>query len=296
MTSLSLWQTFVTSFGNQGDDGMRYKLLVLPKESMRLSDCIKPMTSPSFAWITFLTVANISCTRAELIQISRVANLGMLTIGPLRGEEIGLDNSLVRAWSRAASEAGAFSKLRILVLNDITCRALTSSVFTYLREFPALGMLLIPTNFHDMSDDTAVAHGWYRFKNSELRRTRFETQTCTWQDIYTDCFNDNTVDLAKLENLQCPVSNVPPVLDVVYGNSKDNRHSIVTERNHDGEKTLQIYVRGKGWRDRTVRILNDDDKRIRRPDPDADRPPFKKRATRSVKQQHIGALLADFDN
>ncbi|KAI4204666.1 MAG: hypothetical protein LQ350_000981 [Teloschistes chrysophthalmus] len=296
MNSLQLWKIFVPSVGNQGDDEMRYKRLALPDKSGRLSDGIKPMTSPSFAWITFLSLANICCTRAELIRISRVANLGMLTINPLYGEyfgeEIGLDNSLVRAWGRAAFEAGAFSKLRILVLNDVTCRFLTNSVFKYLREFPALGMLLVPADFQDIFDDAAVAHGWYRIKNSDLFRTRFESENCTWQDIYTDCFNDDgTVDLVKLENLQSPDGNAPPVLDVIYGNTKNDPYSKLIPRNDIGKETLQIFVR----RDRTVRILNDDKKRIRPTYEDADHSWFKKRAMRSSKQQHIGALLADFD-
>ncbi|KAL9586713.1 MAG: hypothetical protein Q9212_000721 [Teloschistes hypoglaucus] len=298
--SARLWKTFVTSFGNQGDDEMRYKRLALPDKSMRLCDGIKPMTSPSFAWITFLALANICLTREELIRISRVANLGMLTINPLYGDyigqDIGLDNNLVRAWGRAASEAGAFSKLRILVLNDVTCRFLTDSVFKYLRGFPALGMLLVPAEFQDIFDDTAVAHGWYRIKNSELRGTPFESESCTWQDIYTDCFNDDgTFDLVKLENLQSPIGNAPPVLDVVYGKTKNDHYSKLMPRNHFGKEILQIFIRTKGWRDRTVRILNDDKKRIRPTHPDSHESSKKKRAMRSSKQQHIGALLADFD-
>ncbi|KAI4260535.1 MAG: hypothetical protein LQ352_000231 [Teloschistes flavicans] len=276
---------------------MHYRRLVLPDHLTRLSDCIKPITSPSFEWITFLTLAHVSCTRTELIQVSRVANLGMLTIGPLLGEETELDNSLVRAWSRAASEAGAFGKLRILVFNDVSYPAITSSVFTYFREFPALAMFLFPLELRSIEfDEDSIANGWFRFRGRKLRSSRLEAQSSVWQDVYRDCFNgDGSVDVCKLET-QCNLAhNTTSILDLVCGKSSNNQYSKPTIWNCYGQQTLQTYFRKNGWRDRILRIRKDDDKRAGLTSSDTNRSPPKKRAMRSVKHQHMGALLADFN-
>lgn len=109
---------------------------------MALPDYIKPITSLSFAWITYLTLSHVTCSRFDLIHLSQLTNIGTLTIGKgVEAPETGLDDGIARAWARAATETGAFSMLRVLA-----CRSqqgITSKIFTYLSQFSQLSKLLL---------------------------------------------------------------------------------------------------------------------------------------------------------
>ena len=128
--------------------------------NLALATYVTPITSPSFNWITFLTLSNITCSRADLVNVSKLTNIGALTIG--RGVwigETGPDDSIVRAWSRAAAEANAFSMLRVLV-----CRSkkeITPRSFTYFNQFPALALFIVEDcNFGLRDKEQARSLGW----------------------------------------------------------------------------------------------------------------------------------------
>lgn len=127
---------------------------------MALSAYITPITSPSFTWITFLTLSNVVCSRVDLVNVSKLTNLGVLTIG--RGVwmgETGIDDSIIRAWSRAATEADAFSMLRVLV-----CRSqkeITPRSFAYFNHFPALALFIVEDcNFRPREKEPGRSLGW----------------------------------------------------------------------------------------------------------------------------------------
>lgn len=127
---------------------------------MTLAAYITPVTSPSFIWITFLTLSNVTCSRVDLVNVSKLTNLGTLTIGRgVRIGETGLDDSIVRAWSRAATEANAFSMLRVLVCRsqkEITLRS-----FAYFNHFPALALFIVEDcNFGPREKEPARTLGW----------------------------------------------------------------------------------------------------------------------------------------
>ena len=133
---------------------------------MALPAYITPITSPSFNWITFLTLSNVICSRADLVNISKLTSIGTLTIGSaVSVRETGLDDSIVRAWSRAATEADAFSMLRVLV-----CRSqkeITPRSFVYFDQFPALALFIVEDcNFGPREKEQAGSLGWkYRTGN-----------------------------------------------------------------------------------------------------------------------------------
>ncbi|MCJ1300130.1 hypothetical protein MMC08_002924 [Hypocenomyce scalaris] len=127
---------------------------------MVLADYVKPVTSLSFNWITFLTLGNITCSRADLVNISRLTNIGALAIGKAVSiGDTGLDDSIVRAWSRAATENGAFSMLRVLV-----CRSqkeITPRSFAYFNQFPALALFAVDhCNIGPRDKEQALSLGW----------------------------------------------------------------------------------------------------------------------------------------
>lgn len=139
---------------------LKSKHKIIERPNMRLADYIKPVTSPKFNWITFLTLANITCPRTDVIQISQLQNLGVLTLGKnLMAEGGGLDDSIIRTWARIAKTSDAFSMLRVLSLrsqNDIS-----PLVFNYLNDFPALAVF----NIEDCNLDHRIEHdvlicGW----------------------------------------------------------------------------------------------------------------------------------------
>ena len=125
---------------------------------------ITPIISESLQWITHLSICISSFTRLELVNLSRLVNLGALNITG-RAEDADQDSmpavgdSLVRSWSRAASADGAFARLRVLVLrdhDDITARSLG-----YLSSFPSLMFYSIHgCDIRDIRENQAVSLGW----------------------------------------------------------------------------------------------------------------------------------------
>ena len=127
---------------------------------MKLTDYMKPIISPSINWITSLTLSNITCSRTDLIQISRIINIGTLSVGPnVQAEGVGIDDSIIRSWCRLAVDYDAFSVLRIL-----SCRSqkeMTPRIFTYLNQFPSLDFFNVAdSNLGLQGKPLALQHGW----------------------------------------------------------------------------------------------------------------------------------------
>ncbi|MCJ1246569.1 hypothetical protein MMC30_003777 [Trapelia coarctata] len=140
--SLYAWKVFAAAYPREGDKSLRRRYQIIRKPNMALGDYIKPLVSLSFQWIAFLTLSNITCSRHDLINVSKLTNIGALTIGHgVEAPDVGLEDSVVRAWGRAATENGAFSRLRVFACR--AQRAITSQVFDYLSQFPSLTMFVV---------------------------------------------------------------------------------------------------------------------------------------------------------
>ncbi|MCJ1391958.1 hypothetical protein MMC18_004825 [Xylographa bjoerkii] len=143
--SLYAWRIFAAAYPDEMNGNLKRRYQVIRNPDMVLSDYTKHLQSKSSQWITFLTLSHITCSYSDLINLSKFSNLGALTIG--HGVEIsastykGIDDSVIRAWARAAAEAGAFSALQVFA-----CRMqllLTRQTFDRLTEFPALALFLV---------------------------------------------------------------------------------------------------------------------------------------------------------
>lgn len=125
---------------------------------MGFTHYITHLTSPSFRWVTFLTLSNITCSRTDLVHLSQFTNLGILNIGKgFKANNTGLDDSMIRTWMRAVVETNAFSMLH--VLNCSSQREITAKSFNYLAHFPSLAII----NFAHCSvsrRDTPEALNW----------------------------------------------------------------------------------------------------------------------------------------
>ncbi|KAL8823434.1 MAG: hypothetical protein Q9191_005859 [Dirinaria sp. TL-2023a] len=127
---------------------------------MGFLDYITPLISSSFNWLTFLTISNITCSRGDIVKLSELVNLGVLTVDRgVRCPEFGLEDGIVRAWERAANESDAFRMLR--VLNFRGQRDISDRVFLYLQGFPALALFILEDCDIGVKDvDTAAGAGW----------------------------------------------------------------------------------------------------------------------------------------
>lgn len=158
--SLYAWKVFAAAYPRADNKTLKRRHQIIPKPNMALPDYIKPLLSPSFQWITFLTLSNITCSRHDLINVSKLTNIGALTIAHgVEAPDAGLDDSIVRAWARAATEAGAFSRLCVFACR--AQRAITSQVFAYISQFPSLTMFVVEDcNFGPRYKPSAQAAGF----------------------------------------------------------------------------------------------------------------------------------------
>ena len=128
---------------------------VIERPDMDLSVYVKHITSTSFHWITHLTLANNYFSRRDLIELSKLVNLGTLTIEGCSNDLC--DDGVIRAWARAATEAGAFSMLRVLACSF---QCLTQNIFTHLSQLPVLSILLLKHVTTSEVEAQALKFGW----------------------------------------------------------------------------------------------------------------------------------------
>ena len=151
---------------------------------------MKPIISPSLNWITSLTLSNITCSRTDLIQISRIINIGTLSVGPnVQADGVGIDDSMIRNWSRLAVDSDAFGVLRIL-----SCRSqkeMTPRIFTYLNHFPSLDFFNVSDSHLGLQiQPLALQHGWKAKTGVDLNNllVKGTSQAWGWDSATAACF------------------------------------------------------------------------------------------------------------
>ncbi|MCJ1398760.1 hypothetical protein MMC11_001961 [Xylographa trunciseda] len=194
---LYAWRIFAAAFPDETDENLKRRYQIIRKPNMLLSDYTKHLQSESFQWITFLTLSHITCSYTDLINLSKLHNLGALAIG--HGVEIssstykGIDDSIIRAWARAAAESGAFSALQVF-----TCRMqvqITSQTFNQLTEFPALALFLVEGCSVGHKDRPyAQGLGWRYSTGKELNEVLAGSGAplASWDSMMHACFQKAT--------------------------------------------------------------------------------------------------------
>ena len=115
--------------------------------------------SVSYEFITSLSIT-IPVPIPDLIKLSNVNNLGVLEVINTQGaENISIGDRLIRSWSAAALNDGAFSVLRILKLWNH--QGLTTKSLPYLNGFPSLAVYDIQGCGVDLDAKVeAIRLGW----------------------------------------------------------------------------------------------------------------------------------------
>ena len=172
------------------EPSLKFREQIIFHPNMALPDYMKPVTAPSFEWITYLTLNNVTCSRLELVNISKLTNLGALTIcGGVNTPDGGLDDSLLRTWARAASELSAFSMLRVLA-----CRRqmeISDVLFQHISLFPVLSIFVVEAcKIGPREKPVAKSLGWRYQTGQELRRFLDEDhcKDASWCEIIKTLF------------------------------------------------------------------------------------------------------------
>jgi len=252
--------------------------------TMGFNDYMTPLNSPAFQWLTFLTLSNITCLRNDLIALSRMANLGALTIGQgVLTPDVGLEDGIVRAWSSAAAEADAFSMLRVLNLREQ--KHVTQRIFTYLQHFPSLALFnLEACSIGIKNKETALASGW-RYKTGRMLNEhlseigKFDK---TWDSAVHACFRAaGAYGIEKMATEGVDAINALPVLHFSLG-----AMPLDAGFNASGNYKLQCFERVKGWAPpvETQKSWKRSVSEIAQPDGG----PRKKPVIRASKQQSAG--------
>lgn len=190
LDSLRIWKVFASAYPGEDDETLNLKehVILCPRGSF--TSYITPLISPSFHWITFLTLSFITCTRTDLLQLSRLVNLGVLSIcEDVNCSDIGLDDGIIRSWGRAAAESNAFSMLRVL-----TCRSqreITSRVLNYLNEFPSLALFAVEDcKIGPQHKKLALSLGWQYKTGFDLSKFLVEAGATdsAWDTVTRACF------------------------------------------------------------------------------------------------------------
>ncbi|CAF9907592.1 hypothetical protein IMSHALPRED_005580 [Imshaugia aleurites] len=264
---------------------LKRKHHVISRPNMKLCDYVAPLISPSFRWVTFLSLSDITCSRVDLVQISKLTNLGVLTIGRnLTTPDIGLDDSIIRSWGRTASSSRAFNLLR-----SLNCRSqkhITAGVFAHLNFFPALSLFNVEDcNLGSKNRKEARHHGWGYKTGKDLSNWLLK-DGAGWDSIVHASFKLGGGAISKKMATPEDVEAVDaiPVLHMSVGSTQPDALVDVT-----GDRSLRSFYRE---RVDTARFPN------KRPLSQSTAPSFKvsrkKPTLRVSKQQNLEDLFLGF--
>lgn len=192
-----------------------------------------------------MTLSNVTISRRDLINLSKLANIGVLTIGNgVLTPDVGLEDGVVRAWSRAAADSDAFSLLRVLNLRHQ--KAVTTRVFQYLHDFPSLSLFnLDECSIGPRDKAPALAAGW-KYKTSKMLNDHLPDLgkvDATWDSIAHACFRaGGAYGIESITAEGVEAINALPVLHFALGASTSD-----AGLNAHGNYKLQCFERVKSW-------------------------------------------------
>ncbi|KAK7546750.1 hypothetical protein IWX49DRAFT_422313 [Phyllosticta citricarpa] len=281
LDSVRTWQMFVLASSQEQETFHEPKRTLIDRfmTATALDFTFKKATAPNFEWIVHLALEDFAVSESEWDRIKNVTNLASLLVynksRELRGHQkepryfAEIDDRVIKAWSFAAREEGAFSKLRVLHIHD--SKFLTNDSLLFLASFPALKFC----HFMDcnITVEDLVSNG-------------------DWLELIAD-------DKAKdgIEQMWFS-AQIPFLLDLYYGQSfssnplaspAESKMNIAPELFLYDKSTVELNAKGHLWLVRNVKAKNALSKEF-----DAApsyEPLIKKRKLRAIKEKNIGDLL-----
>jgi hypothetical protein len=216
LDSFHAWKAFATAYpGVQNVASLRKRKQIIEQPNMALSLYVNPLSASEFQWITFLTLSNITCSRPDLINLSKLSNIGALTIGPgVEAPEFSIDDRLLRAWAHAAEESNSFSMLRVLM-----CRyqdQMSTAALEHLTRFPALAVFGVEAcSIGSGQESAAQTLGWGYRAGAPLGRFLLEggATESDWPSVLDACFSQGSrfcIEAATAEGVDA-ISSLPIV-------------------------------------------------------------------------------------
>ena len=134
LDSFKVWKAFACSSPNLGDRSFGSRTQIIANPDMSMLDYSQSLNSAPLDFVTSLTLGSTNFSRADLINVFKITNLGSLAIGV--GPYDILDDRVFRSWRRAVIEAGAFARLRVFVQDGES--NFTDEMQKFLKVLPSL--------------------------------------------------------------------------------------------------------------------------------------------------------------
>lgn len=135
------------------------------------------MLSETFKWLVQLVLVDACFAQAELISLSELTNLRLLTVSrcpeTLPNPKYSVDDTVFKAWSMRAKDAGRFPTLGTLALRG---QMVSERVFDYLENFSRLQHFAVADEWWPRHSNWHHRSGWRLETDSPNERGRsFET-------------------------------------------------------------------------------------------------------------------------
>ena len=143
LDSFEIWVAFTSVYSEERIKSIQYRNELIDNPSLPLEKYVVPATSQSFQWITLLTICSRGLAPGQLVNLCSLHNLGALDImlHPTAINREAVQDNVIRAWSRSASDDGAFLRLRVLSLRG--WKSVTGRSLGYLSCFPVLVFFMV---------------------------------------------------------------------------------------------------------------------------------------------------------
>ncbi|KAK8156659.1 hypothetical protein BKA80DRAFT_345764 [Phyllosticta citrichinensis] len=269
LDSLRTWQMFAAAFAHEQEAFQESKYIVV-SSFLSFGEILKKATAPNFEWIVNLAIDDLTIIRSEWCEIKAISNLGSLLIynssrgyrHPNLPSETALDDRVIKAWSIAAREEGAFSKLQVLDFLD--CRRLTNDSLHFLARLPALKFC----HFSRCDVDRGKSRSDWQIAEFLSKDQLVQVQELSSLSLFLDCCCPQLRTTDRTAGSMQTKTSIVPTL-TLYENS-------TVYPTCDSKKHL--------WLVRTAKPQEADVSSAGEPKP-------KKRKLRATKEKKIGDLL-----
>ena len=290
LDSLRIWLIFASAY--PGKARFKDKHYRIYRIRTSFSNYVNPLISSSLEWITLLTLSHINCSRTDLVKLSRLTNLGVLTIGPDISGSINdsCDDGIVKAWSQAAEESNAFGVLRVLAFRSQP--KITVKIFDYLLRFPSLKTLaVVDFSLGDIFEHPTAKGDWEipTKETLDVHLAQGEVNDKSWDLTVRTLFT--CAGMADVKVVPAEKAGVRPSPPLLHLSLRASPRDIKTYAKYIG--SIMCFCRRENH-DTSLSNLVTSRKRPIGPEAQRRQPNCPKRPMQSFRRQDMGTTLAEF--